>query len=45
MKWSWTIVSAQLSSDTAPFTSGSDWGFNIEAIDHWMISQQLKPGD
>jgi excisionase family DNA binding protein len=27
------------------FHMGSDWRFNIESIDHWMISQQLKPGD
>jgi excisionase family DNA binding protein len=27
------------------FHMGSDWRFNIESIDRWMISQQLKPGD
>jgi excisionase family DNA binding protein len=27
------------------FHMGSDWRFNIESIDHWMILQQLKPGD
>jgi hypothetical protein len=26
------------------FRIGTDWRFNIEAIDHWRL-QQEKPGD
>jgi excisionase family DNA binding protein len=40
-----TIYRLVRSNQIPAFHIGSDWGFNIEAIDHWMISQQLKPGD